>query len=86
MEIIIYTTPGCTWCSRTKELFARAEVEYEERQLGTSEWDAAEFSATYPDAKSYPYVIIDGTPVGGLVDTAKLFLERGLVTAPNKNA
>ena len=84
MEIIIYTTYGCKWCSRTKELFARAEVEYEERQVGTSEWDAAEFSATYPEAKAYPYVIIDGEPVGGLVETAKIFLERGLVSAPQK--
>ena len=30
MEITIYTNEGCIWCVRTKELMARAEVEYTE--------------------------------------------------------
>jgi len=34
-----------------------------------------------PDAKTYPYVIIDGEPIGGLVETAKLFIEKGLVSS-----
>ena len=30
MDIIIYTNEGCIWCTRTKELMARANVEYTE--------------------------------------------------------
>ena len=30
MDITIYTNEGCIWCTRTKELMARANVEYTE--------------------------------------------------------
>ena len=30
MDIKIYTNEGCIWCTRTKELFSRANVEYTE--------------------------------------------------------
>ena len=35
----------------------------------------------YPDAISYPYVIIDGEEIGGLVEAAKYFIKEGLVSA-----
>ena len=30
MDIKIYTNSGCVWCARTKELMARANLEYTE--------------------------------------------------------
>ena len=30
MQITIYTNEGCMWCTRTKELMARASVDYTE--------------------------------------------------------
>lgn len=80
MEIVIYTKPGCGYCSQIKELMRRAELEYKEVNVNTPEL-REEFYQHYPDAKSYPYVIIDREPVGGLVETAKLFVERGLVSS-----
>jgi glutaredoxin 3 len=40
-----------------------------------------QFYTECPDAKTYPYVIIDEEPIGGLVETAKLFIEKGLVSS-----
>ena len=35
MEIIIYTTTGCEWCSKVKELLQRANItDYVERKVG----------------------------------------------------
>ncbi|QPB08410.1 ribonucleotide reductase [Synechococcus phage S-H9-2] len=80
MEIKIYTKPGCAYCSQVKELMQRAGFEYEEVNVITEQM-REEFYSAYPDAKTYPYVIIDGEPVGGLVETAKLFVQKGLVSS-----
>ena len=40
-----------------------------------------EFKGKYPLATGFPYVIIDGEVVGGLVETARLFIKKGLVSS-----
>jgi len=85
MEITVYTAPGCTWCSKIKELFARAEVEYTEISYGNmTELEREAFREEYPQVESFPAAIIDGEFIGGIVPVAKLFLEKGLVSAPQK--
>ena len=79
MEIKDYTSPGCFYCTQVKELFKRAELEYEESVI--NETNRAEFRAKYPLAVSFPFVLIDNEPVGGLVETARILVKRGLVSA-----
>jgi len=79
MEIKVYTSPGCFYCTQVKELFKRAELEYEESVI--NETNKAEFRAKYPLAVSFPFVLIDNEPVGGLVETARILVKRGLVSA-----
>ena len=77
MNIKVYSTPGCFYCEKLKELFERADItDYEEQICISSD----EIRAIYPEAGSFPYVIIDGEVVGGLVETAKLFVEKGIVS------
>ena len=76
MDIKIYTSPGCFYCDQAKELCKRAEVEYESEEI-----ESEVLNARYPNAKSYPYVIIDGEEIGGLVEAAKYFIKEGLVSA-----
>lgn len=80
MEIIAYTTTGCFYCDQLKELFRRADVKYQMVVID-SEDDREQFRKDFPRASGYPYVIINGEHVGGLVETAKLFLEKGLVSS-----
>jgi glutaredoxin len=80
MNIKIYTKPGCKYCTQVKELMQRAGFEYEEINCDTKN-ARMQFYTDHPDAKTYPYVIIDGEPVGGLVETAKLFIQKGLVSS-----
>lgn len=85
MDIKIYTTEGCIWCSRMKELMERAQVEYEEISYAEmTELDREELRAAYPQIESFPITIIDGEFAGGLVEVAKLFLQKGLVSSPKK--
>lgn len=80
MNIKIYTRPGCKYCTQVKELMQRAGFDYEEINVVTEEL-RLEFYQKYPDVKSYPYVIIDGEEIGGLVETAKMFIQKGLVSS-----
>ena len=83
MEIIAYTSPGCFYCEQLKELFKRANVEYETIIVDTM-LERQEFKEKYPDAIGYPHVIIDGEEYKGIVPVAKLFLQKGLVSPPQK--
>jgi len=83
MEIVAYTNPGCSHCITLKKLFKRALVSYTEVTVG-SDITFQLFKEKFPMAGGYPYVIIDGKEIGGLVETAKLFLEKGLVDPPQK--
>ena len=58
----------------------RAGFEYEEINCDSKN-ARMQFYTDCPDAKTYPYVIIDEEPIGGLVETAKLFIEKGLVSS-----
>ena len=88
MEIKVYSTSGCFYCDQLKELFRRAELTYDLtevvddiRVLGEDKIQKSEFSAKYPSVSGFPYVIIDGVEIGGLVDTAKHLVEKGLVSS-----
>ena len=90
MEIIAYTTPTCNYCTTLVQLFERAGVEYKkivverDRTLSSDAMHFDTFKELYPDSVGFPYVLIDGNHVGGLVETAKLFVEKGLVSAKKK--
>lgn len=83
MEIIVYTMVGCSSCNIIKELFQRADVNYTEYILNKN-ISRAEMKEKYPNANSFPFVVIDNEEVGGLLETAKLFLEKGLVSSGRK--
>ena len=75
MDILIHTTDGCSYCDHMKELCNRAKVEYR-----TNNTPQDELLRMYPNCQGYPYVIIDGEEVGSLVEAAKFFLKKGLVS------
>lgn len=71
---------GCSSCKILKELFERAEVEYDNVLLG-KDISNEEFKNLYPNVVTFPFVVIDEEEIGGLMETAKLFLEKGLVSS-----
>ena len=79
MEILIYTTSGCFYCDQAKKLCERANVDYQTQEVGV-DIPREDFTKLYPHVTGYPYVIIDGKEIGGLVETAKFFLKEGLVS------
>lgn len=86
MEIKMYARVGCKFCGNLEELFKRADLEYKKIVVGEKENQCPMdlFKEKYPEVLGFPFVVIDGEQIGGLVETAKLFLDKGLVTAPKK--
>ena len=40
-----------------------------------------EFSREFAGVNGFPYSIVDGKPIGGVIDLAKLLVKEGLVSA-----
>lgn len=80
MEVQIYTTPGCGYCVKVKELMNRANLSFDQTVVGR-DLTREEFLGKYPQATGFPYVIIDGNVIGGLVETVKFLVEKGLVSS-----
>ena len=76
MDIIIYTNEGCIWCTRTKELMARANVEYTEVKWADLGIDSQlKLKSKYGQQLSgFPVVIIDDELIGGPVSYTHLTL------------
>jgi glutaredoxin len=82
MEITIYTSNGCQWCDRMKELMERANQEYDEYVWQELDGDTqVEIAKQYPQMRSFPVAIIDGEYSGGLIEVANRFLYDVLVSS-----
>ena len=79
-DIVIYTMKGCGHCDRIKELLKRAEVQYSEKKLDV-DFTVKELNEQFPMATGYPVMVIDGQYIGGVVESVKYFVEKGLVSS-----
>lgn len=79
MPNIIYTMKGCHYCNLARELFERADIDYVEMKLDRDITKEEVKETLQKETVSFPQIIFEGRNVGGLVDAAKIFQERGLV-------
>lgn len=83
MKIVIYSIPGCKYCVHAKALMERASLEYTMYTVGKDLTKDA-LVKKYPLAQGFPYIVIDEEPIGGLTQTAKYLLDKGLVSSDKK--
>ena len=62
--IIIYGKTQCPYCDMAKNLCEQKGFEYEYKQLGT-DFDRDEMLSTFPGARTFPQIILDGQKIGG---------------------
>ena len=66
----IWGRPGCSYCERAKQICKKFGLNYIYHQLDedfTKEWLLERF----PDAKTFPQIIVDGEYIGGHDDFVK---------------
>ena len=84
MEIKIYTISNCDYCVKIKQVLERANLDYIQTVVG-KDITKDEFKELHPSVRGFPFVIINGERVGGLMDTVKYLVEKGLVTSKRRS-
>ena len=69
-KVLIYTTPECPWCKKTKEFFKANGVKYSEKDVASNTKNAQEMIKK-SGQQGVPVTEIDGQIVVGY-DEAKL--------------
>jgi len=62
--IYIWGKPGCPSCEKAKLTLDNRNIQYEYRQLGV-DFDREEVLTEFPEARTFPQIIINGEKVGG---------------------
>ena len=64
-RVILFSTDACNFCEHAKTLLSKRGVAFEEVNLGAHPELQAEL-ATVTGLTSFPQIIVDGEPLGGL--------------------
>jgi glutaredoxin 3 len=77
-DIVIYTKPGCPYCSRAKALLERKGAAYQEIVASNDPALKAEMVEKSGGKATFPQIFIDGKHVGGCDDIHALDARGGL--------
>ena len=67
MIVEIYGKEQCPFCTKAKGLAEREGHEFTYKQLGI-DFEFPEFMETFPTARTFPQIIVDGEKVGGYTE------------------
>ncbi len=62
--IEIYGKTQCPFCTMAKDLVKQKELQFEYKELG-KDFDRDEMIATFPTARTFPQIILNGEKIGG---------------------
>ena len=84
MQVTIYKTPGCGYFVKADELMERAGLQDVERIVVGKDITREEFKEKFPNSTGFPWILLDGKQIGGLMQTVRYFVDKKLVTARTK--
>lgn len=74
MKITIYSKPNCPYCTMAKNLAVMKGAEVRYLMLG-EDFDAKNFMAEFPTARTFPQIILNGKKIGGYTELEKALSE-----------
>lgn len=74
-HVELWTKEGCPHCSRARNLLSTHGVSFNEKVLGVN-FTKENLLESYPTAKSYPVVVVDGFYIGGYSQLATKLNEK----------
>ncbi len=77
-DIVIYTKPGCPYCSSAKALLDKKGVAYQEIVASNDPEKKQEMIQKSGGAATFPQIFIDGKHIGGCDDIQALERKGGL--------
>lgn len=63
-NILIYTKQSCVYCDMSKQLLNNKNIPFTESVIG-QDILREDFVELFPEARTAPYIIIDGVKIGG---------------------
>ena len=63
-HVVVWSKPDCPFCSKAKSALMNAQIPFEERMLNV-DFTREQLLESFPHAKSFPVVVIDGFHIGG---------------------
>lgn len=77
MVATIWSTQGCVWCDRAKDLLTKESIPYTEKVIGRG-YERKHLLEAVPGARSVPQIFMDGVYIGGYAELQKhLYPETG---------
>lgn len=73
MNAIIWSKPGCSFCTAAKKLLNTRNVTVEERVIGDG-WSKDQLLEAVPNARTVPQIFLDNEYVGGFDELKKRLL------------
>ena len=71
MKVTIYSKPQCPFCVQAKALAEREGHELTYKMLD-EDFDRETLMETFPGARTFPQIIVDGAKIGGYQEFKKL--------------
>ena len=71
MKVEIYSKPQCPYCDMAKELAEREEHDLTVKMLDV-DFDREVLMETFPGARTFPQIIVNGDKIGGYQEFKKL--------------
>ena len=76
MKAILWSKPGCGYCTMAESLLKNKGVDIDERKIGFG-WNREQLFDAVPNAKTLPQIFLDGKYIGGYTELKKYYDERG---------
>ena len=67
MKIVIYSKPQCPFCVQAKALAEREGHDLTYKMLD-EDFDRETLMETFPGARTFPQIIVDGEKIGGFTE------------------
>jgi len=73
VDVVVYSRPGCMFCSQVEGLLRSAGVKFESLEITSR--DEQDDLMSHHDARSFPVVLVGGKYLGGFTHIVKLHAE-----------
>jgi glutaredoxin 3 len=77
MKVEIYSKPQCPYCDMAKRLAEQKGYELTYKMLD-EDFDREPLMETFPGARTFPQIIVDGEKIGGYTEFKALVMREGL--------
>ena len=78
MKVTIYSKPQCPYCDAAEYAAQARDLDYTVKKLD-EDYTKLELLEQFPNAKTFPQIIVDGESIGGYTQFMEILKEKDIV-------